>query len=149
MPFTTSWPSGSSGWRRSSPQIVQRKSIQPDMVQVGGVWTPPQARSRGYARSAVALSLRAARERGVRRAILFTGDHNVPAIKAYRALGFERNGRRPAAAALRERLAASVDAAGFRELVDGDTGEGLGADGFTWTAALAGYDAASRISTRK
>ena len=29
MPFTTSWPSGSSGWRRSSPQIVQRKSIQP------------------------------------------------------------------------------------------------------------------------
>jgi ribosomal protein S18 acetylase RimI-like enzyme len=62
----------------------------PDMVQVGGVYTPPEARSRGYARAAVGLSLRDARERGVRRAILFTGDSNVPAIKAYRSLGFER-----------------------------------------------------------
>ena len=61
------------------------------------------------------------------------------------ALGFERNGRRPAAVALRERLAAAVDCAGFREFVDGDTGEGLGADGFTWTAALNAWDAAYRF----
>jgi predicted GNAT family acetyltransferase len=64
----------------------------PDMVQVGGVYTPPEARGRGYARTAVALCLRAARERGVRRAILFTGEDNIPAIRAYRALGFERIG---------------------------------------------------------
>jgi len=64
----------------------------PDLVQVGGVYTPPEARSRGHARAAVALSLRDARERGVRRAILFTGEDNLPAIKAYTALGFERIG---------------------------------------------------------
>ena len=60
------------------------------------------------------------------------------------ALGFERHGRRTAAAALRERLAAAVDSAGFRESVDGDTGEGLGAKGFTWTAALDAWERARR-----
>ena len=64
----------------------------PDMVQVGGVYTPPPLRSRGYARAAVAQSLLDARARGARRAILFTEEHNVPAIRAYRALGFERIG---------------------------------------------------------
>jgi uncharacterized protein len=64
----------------------------PDQVQVGGVYTPPEARSRGYARAAVAASLLAARAKGVRRAILFTGEENLPAIKAYRALGFRRIG---------------------------------------------------------
>lgn len=60
----------------------------PDMVQVGGVFTPPASRGRGYARRAVAASLVAARSRGVERAILFTGDHNVAAQRAYLALGF-------------------------------------------------------------
>jgi RimJ/RimL family protein N-acetyltransferase len=64
----------------------------PDTCQVGGVFTPVELRSRGYARAAVGLSLAHARSRGVRRAILFTGEHDVPAIKAYRALGFERIG---------------------------------------------------------
>jgi predicted GNAT family acetyltransferase len=62
----------------------------PDMVQIGGVYTPPQLRGRGYARAAVGLSLIKARARGVKRAVLFTGDDNQPAIAAYRALGFER-----------------------------------------------------------
>jgi uncharacterized protein len=62
----------------------------PDMVQVGGVYTPPEQRSRGYARTAVAASLLDARARGVQRAILFTGEDNIPAIRAYHALGFER-----------------------------------------------------------
>ena len=62
----------------------------PDMVQVGGVYTPPAQRGRGYARAAVALSLVHARRRGAKRAVLFTGDHNTSAIAAYRALGFER-----------------------------------------------------------
>ena len=64
------------------------------------------------------------------------------------ALGFERHGRRQAAAVLRERFAAAVDAAGFREFVDGDTGEGLGATGFTWTAALFAFDASRRVAQR-
>jgi glycogen debranching enzyme len=62
------------------------------------------------------------------------------------ALGFERHGRHAAAVVLRERFAAAVDAAGFREFVDGDTGEGLGATGFTWTAALHAFEQARRAA---
>ncbi len=63
-----------------------------EAVQVGGVWTPPESRGRGYGRAAVAASLLDARDEGVERAILFTGDDNVPAIRAYAALGFQRIG---------------------------------------------------------
>jgi hypothetical protein len=65
----------------------------PDMVQVGGVWTPPEKRGRGFARCAVAGSLLDARARGARRAILFTGEGNVAARTAYLALGFTIVGR--------------------------------------------------------
>ena len=58
----------------------------PDSVQVGGVWTPPELRSRGYARCAVAGSLLEAREKGAERAILST--ENAAARRAYLALGF-------------------------------------------------------------
>lgn len=64
----------------------------PGMVQIGGVWTPPALRGRGYARAAVARHLVTARARGVGRAILFTGEDNVPAQRAYEAIGFERIG---------------------------------------------------------
>lgn len=60
----------------------------PDMVQIGGVFTPPELRRRGYARCAVAASLVAARSRGVKRAILFTGRQNTAAQCTYLALGF-------------------------------------------------------------
>jgi ribosomal protein S18 acetylase RimI-like enzyme len=60
----------------------------PDMVQVGGVWTPPDLRSRGYARAVVAGALRGARGDGARRGVLFTGSDNVAAQRAYRAIGF-------------------------------------------------------------
>lgn len=63
-----------------------------EVVQVGGVWTPPERRGRGYARAVVAASLRDARAEGVGRGVLFTGDGNGPAIRAYRALGFRRVG---------------------------------------------------------
>ncbi len=63
-----------------------------EAVQVGGVWTPPELRGRGYGRAAVAVSLLEARAGGTRRAILFTGDDNVPAVRAYAALGFRRIG---------------------------------------------------------
>ena len=58
------------------------------LVQVGGVWTPPELRRRGYGRSAVAASLIGVRDDGVHTAILFTGEDNIPAQKAYEALGF-------------------------------------------------------------
>ncbi|MBN9167912.1 MAG: hypothetical protein BGO98_37300 [Myxococcales bacterium 68-20] len=63
----------------------------PDCVQIGGVYTPPALRRRGYARAAVAASLLDARARGVRRAVLFTAGTDAEA--AYRALGFVATGR--------------------------------------------------------
>lgn len=67
-------------------------AVLAELVQVGGVWTPPALRSRGYARAAVAASLLDARADGVPRAILFTGEGNIAARRAYEALGFRRIG---------------------------------------------------------
>lgn len=64
----------------------------PDTVQVGGVFTCEAARGKGYALAAVAGSLLSAQGGGVRTAILFTEVTNVPAQKAYEALGFARVG---------------------------------------------------------
>lgn len=64
----------------------------PDMVQVGGVWTPPTYRRRGYGRAVVAGALLHAHRGGARRAILFTNEGNVAAQRAYTALGFARIG---------------------------------------------------------
>lgn len=65
----------------------------PEQVQIGGVWTPPEYRGNGYARSAVAGHLIDARKDGVERAILFTAEDNVAAQAAYEAIGFETSGR--------------------------------------------------------
>lgn len=46
-------------------------------------------RGRGYARAAVAASLRLAQARGVKRSILFTAETNRAARRAYAALGYE------------------------------------------------------------
>ena len=62
----------------------------PDMVQIGGVFTPPELRGRGFGRTVVAAALIAAQDAGVLSAILFT--HTPEAERAYRALGFERIG---------------------------------------------------------
>lgn len=63
-----------------------------ETVQIGGVWTPVAERRHGYGRAVVAGSLVLARAFGVTRALLFTGEWNTPAQKAYEALGFERIG---------------------------------------------------------
>ncbi len=63
-----------------------------EAVQVGGVWTPPEFRGRGYARCVVAQSLLDARAEGAQLAILFTDEINIPAQKAYTALGFRHVG---------------------------------------------------------
>lgn len=62
----------------------------PDTVQLGGIYTPPALRGRGFARIAVAASLLAARDWGAERAVLFT--NNPSAARAYEALGFRRTG---------------------------------------------------------
>ena len=64
----------------------------PDVVQVGGVFTPLEWRGRGHGRAVVAGSLLDARAEGVVEAILFTEAENHPAQRAYEALGFERIG---------------------------------------------------------
>ncbi|WP_309227708.1 GNAT family N-acetyltransferase, partial [Tolypothrix sp. LEGE 11397] len=64
----------------------------PDIVQIGGVWTPPAFRGKGYARSVVAGSLLEARSHGVERAILFTQQTNLAAQAAYRSIGFRTTG---------------------------------------------------------
>lgn len=60
----------------------------PEVVQVGGVFTPPALRGRGFARAVVAGSLLAVRSEGVGRAVLFTERGNEAARRAYLALGF-------------------------------------------------------------
>ena len=64
----------------------------PDIVQVGGVFTPLELRGRGYGRRVVAGSLLAARAGGATRAVLFTFETNLQAVRAYQALGFVRRG---------------------------------------------------------
>lgn len=63
-------------------------AMLPEIVQIGGVWTPPDHRGRGYARSVVAGSLLAARKQGVQRAVLFADPENAMARAAYLAIGF-------------------------------------------------------------
>lgn len=58
----------------------------PEIVQIGGVFTPPALRGRGYARTAVALHLAEARAAGVRKAVLFAASN--AAVRAYVAIGF-------------------------------------------------------------
>ena len=62
------------------------------IVQVGGVYTPPALRRKGYARAAVAASLLGERDRGATRSTLFTGIENTGAIRAYTTLGYEEAG---------------------------------------------------------
>ncbi len=67
----------------------ERPAALPDMVQIGGVWTPPPLRGLGYGRCVVAGALLAARRAGVTRAVLFTDDDNHGARRAYAAIGFD------------------------------------------------------------
>lgn len=59
----------------------------PEIVQIGGVYTPADLRGRGYARRAVALHLAEARGKGTARAVLFAA--NDAAARAYCAIGFQ------------------------------------------------------------
>jgi GNAT superfamily N-acetyltransferase len=63
----------------------------PQIVQVGGVYTPPALRGLGHARRAIGQQLAQARAAGVQRAVLFAASDT--AASTYRALGFEQIGQ--------------------------------------------------------
>jgi len=63
-----------------------------EAVQVGGVWTPPKYRRRGYGRAVVAASLLDACREGAEISILFTAQNNIAAQKAYESLGYRHIG---------------------------------------------------------
>ena len=62
----------------------------PEIVQIGGVYTPPETRGRSLARRAVALHLVEAQGRGVTQATLAAASD--AAVACYRPLGFGRVG---------------------------------------------------------
>jgi len=62
----------------------------PEIVQIGGVYVPPEGRGRGSARRAVGLHLAQARDASVTQATLFAASET--AARTYRALGFARSG---------------------------------------------------------
>ena len=70
--------------------ITGFNATTPMCVQVGGVYTPPDLRNRGYARLAVAMHLNEAQARGVTDAILFSA--STAAAKAYIAIGVRQIG---------------------------------------------------------
>jgi GNAT superfamily N-acetyltransferase len=83
----------SSNWVLEDGGLVSYSAFNarlPDIVQIGGVWTPRELRGRGYGRAVVAGSLLEARAGGVRRAVLFA--EREDAKQAYRALGFRAVG---------------------------------------------------------
>ncbi|MFY0681873.1 MAG: GNAT family N-acetyltransferase [Thalassovita sp.] len=61
-----------------------------DMVQIGGVYTPPEHRNKGYARQVVASHLAEVLVVGINTAILFA--NNEAAARAYQAIGFTQIG---------------------------------------------------------
>lgn len=62
----------------------------PEVVQVGGVYTPPTLRCRGHARRAAALHLAEARQQGATRSVLFAS--GTAAVRAYMSIGYQRAG---------------------------------------------------------
>ncbi len=61
-----------------------------DIMQIGPVWTPPEHRNHGFARTLVNFTLNEVKKGGVKKALLFTD--NPAAIKAYEAIGFRKIG---------------------------------------------------------
>ena len=66
-------------------------AVLPNIVQIGGVYIPPDLRNRGCGRTAVALHLLEAASEGVTQSVLFAA--NAAAERAYQAIGFKPNGR--------------------------------------------------------
>lgn len=65
-------------------------AVLPEIVQVGGVYTPPDLRGQGFAKVAVAQHLMEVAVDGVTEAVLSAA--NDSAARVYTALGFQRTG---------------------------------------------------------
>lgn len=64
-----------------------------DLGQVGGVYTAPEFRQRGYSRAVMLQLLHDAKKlHSIRKMIIFTGETNFPAQKLYRSLGVTQAG---------------------------------------------------------
>ena len=64
-----------------------------DLGQVGGVYTVPSFRQRGYSKSVMRQLLLDAKElHKIRKLIIFTGEQNFPAQKLYNSLGVSQVG---------------------------------------------------------
>ncbi len=66
-------------------------AVSDDAVQLMGVWTHPQFRRRGYSRATLREVCGYLFRRG-KNVTLFVNDFNVPAIRLYEAIGFQRVG---------------------------------------------------------
>lgn len=66
-------------------------AMLPDAVMVAGVYTPPELRNKGYAKTAVYKSLCEVKNKGVEKAVLFTA--NEAAERAYKGIGFKPVGK--------------------------------------------------------
>jgi predicted GNAT family acetyltransferase len=72
--------------------LTQLNAFLPDIVQIGGVYTPPAHRGRGYASAVVAAQLLDVRAGGASRVVLFTQPDNASARAAYESIGFRLTG---------------------------------------------------------
>ncbi len=72
--------------------VVGFNARLPDVVQVGGAYTPPEHRGSGYAAAASVKLLCQVRDEGVERASLFIQRDNLAAQRTYESVGFQRVG---------------------------------------------------------
>ncbi|MCL2803963.1 MAG: GNAT family N-acetyltransferase [Micrococcales bacterium] len=63
-----------------------------DIAQVQGVWTDPALRGKGLAKAGMAAVVAQTRARGTPRLSLYVNSFNIPAVAAYRRVGFEQVG---------------------------------------------------------
>lgn len=67
-------------------------SVGLDACQIQGVWVAPSLRGRGIAGSALAGVVAYARKRAAPLVTLYVNDYNLPALAAYRRVGFTQAG---------------------------------------------------------
>jgi predicted GNAT family acetyltransferase len=75
--------------------VVSMVAVNPavaGVVRIGPVYTPPEARRRGYASSAVAAVSRQALQTGAHTCMLFTDVSNPTSNKIYADVGYRRFG---------------------------------------------------------
>jgi predicted GNAT family acetyltransferase len=73
--------------------MVALNAVYGTLGQVGGVYTPPEWRRKGLARSAMRVLISdAARRLALKQLTLFTGENNLAAQGLYESLGFRRTG---------------------------------------------------------